>query len=83
MQLLYAGEGESRRPSDSHSHSEISLRETSQQGAVEHKGHDFIPISYHMPTTCEVCPKPLWHMFKPPAALECKRECYLSFRHAT
>lgn len=45
-----------------------------QAGTVEHKGHDFVPISYHMPTTCEVCPKPLWHMIKPPAALECKRE---------
>ncbi|CAG2101931.1 unnamed protein product [Medioppia subpectinata] len=44
-----------------------------QPTTVEHKGHDFIPISYHMPTTCEVCPKPLWHMFKPPPALECRR----------
>ncbi|GAB6028973.1 Rho-associated protein kinase 2 [Chamberlinius hualienensis] len=26
-----------------------------------------------MPTTCEACPKPLWHMFKPPPALECRR----------
>ena len=26
-----------------------------------------------MPTTCEVCSKPLWHMFRPPPALECRR----------
>lgn len=43
-----------------------------QPGTIEHKGHDFIPITYHMPTTCEVCPKPLWHMFKPPPAMECR-----------
>lgn len=36
-------------------------------------GHEFVHITYHMPTACEVCPKPLWHMFKPPAAYECKR----------
>lgn len=36
-------------------------------------GHEFLQISYHMPTACEVCPKPLWHVFKPPAAYECKR----------
>lgn len=32
-----------------------------------------------MPTACEVCPKPLWHMFKPPAAYECKRYVILHF----
>lgn len=26
-----------------------------------------------MPTTCEICPKPLWHMLRPPPAYECKR----------
>lgn len=36
-------------------------------------GHEFLQINYHMPTTCEICPKPLWHMFRPPAAYECKR----------
>ena len=36
-----------------------------------------IPITYHMPTTCEVCPKPLWHMFKPPPALECRSKLFL------
>lgn len=44
-----------------------------QLSTLEHKGHDLVPISFHMPTTCELCPKPLWHMFKPPPALECRR----------
>ncbi|XP_015781078.1 rho-associated protein kinase 1 isoform X1 [Tetranychus urticae] len=71
FQLLYAGEGESRKPTDS-TPPELQ-KELPQSGVEQHKGHDFIPISYHMPTTCEVCPKPLWHMFKPPLALECRR----------
>lgn len=36
-------------------------------------GHEFVHITYHMPTACEVCTKPLWQLFKPPAAYECKR----------
>lgn len=36
-------------------------------------GHEFVAITYHMPTACEVCTKPLWHVFKPPAAFECRR----------
>lgn len=43
-------------------------------GTIQLKGHEFLQISYHMPTTCEVCPKPLWHVFRPPPALECKRK---------
>ncbi|RZC39579.1 Pkinase, SMC N and/or Rho Binding domain containing protein [Asbolus verrucosus] len=42
-------------------------------GTTIHKGHEFLNISYHMPTTCEVCPKPMWNMFRPPPALECRR----------
>ncbi|KAF8787928.1 Rho-associated protein kinase 2 like protein [Argiope bruennichi] len=73
FQLLYAGEGESRKPGDS-SHLEMSLpKDTMQLGALEHKGHDFVSINFHMPTACEVCPKPMWHMFRPPPALECRR----------
>ncbi|GIX66903.1 rho-associated protein kinase 1 [Caerostris darwini] len=73
FQLLYAGEGESRKPGDS-SHLEMSLpKDTMQLGVLEHKGHDFVSINFHMPTACEVCPKPMWHMFRPPPALECRR----------
>ncbi|RWS16484.1 rho-associated protein kinase 2-like isoform X1 [Dinothrombium tinctorium] len=73
FQLLYAGEGESRKPIEGNLPELSIAKELTQPGVIEHKGHDFIPISYHMPTTCEACPKPLWHMFKPPAALECNR----------
>jgi Rho-associated protein kinase 2 len=64
--LLYAGEGEARKP-------EESLPEDKEKpGTLLHKGHELVAISFHMPTTCEVCPKPLWHMFRPPPALECR-----------
>ncbi|XP_037919089.1 rho-associated protein kinase 1 isoform X2 [Hermetia illucens] len=70
FQLLYAGEGEARRPDDQQNQVDMSsLRGT----GIIHKGHEFTQISYHMPTACEVCTKPLWHMFKPPAAYECKK----------
>ncbi|XP_069698446.1 rho-associated protein kinase 2 isoform X2 [Periplaneta americana] len=75
FQLLYAGEGEARRPDDgSLSQLELSaLRGDDKPGTIGLKGHEFVQISYHMPTNCEVCPKPLWHMFRPPPALECRR----------
>ncbi|XP_065365808.1 rho-associated protein kinase 1 isoform X2 [Calliphora vicina] len=76
FQLLYAGEGEARRP-DEQQQLDISVLRggTAEErpGSIIHKGHEFVHITYHMPTACEVCPKPLWHMFKPPAAYECKR----------
>lgn len=68
FQVLYAGEGESRKPGDCPEPPQLKDPST-----LEHKGHDLVPISFHMPTTCELCPKPLWHMFKPPPALECRR----------
>jgi len=71
FQLLYAGEGESRKPNENAHLTE--LKEEHKPGMVNHKGHDFVPLTFHMPTTCEVCPKPLWHMIKPPPALQCRR----------
>lgn len=68
FQVLYAGEGESRKPGDS-----TDVPQLKDPSTLEHKGHDLVAISFHMPTTCELCPKPLWHMFKPPPALECRR----------
>ncbi|XP_046689166.1 rho-associated protein kinase 1-like, partial [Homalodisca vitripennis] len=70
--LLYAGEGEARRP-DEGGPLDMSRVIDDKPGTIVLKGHEFIQISYHMPTNCEVCPKPLWHMFRPPAALECRR----------
>ncbi|KMZ10186.1 rho-associated protein kinase 1 isoform X2 [Drosophila sechellia] len=76
FQLLYAGEGASHRP-DEQSQLDVSVlhgnSNEERPGTIVHKGHEFVHITYHMPTACEVCPKPLWHMFKPPAAYECKR----------
>ncbi|KRX85325.1 Rho-associated protein kinase 1 [Trichinella sp. T6] len=40
---------------------------------MSHKGHDFIAISFHSPTSCDICSKQLWNVLKPPPALECKR----------
>ncbi|PNF18939.1 Rho-associated protein kinase 2 [Cryptotermes secundus] len=74
FQLLYAGEGEARRPDDGGlSQLELSVLRDDKPGTISLKGHEFVQISYHMPTNCEVCTKPLWHMFRPPPALECRR----------
>ena len=45
-----------------------------RMNAIDYMRHQFIPMHYHMPTNCDSCNKPLWHMFKPPPAVECKRE---------
>ncbi|XP_053950444.1 rho-associated protein kinase 1 isoform X2 [Anastrepha ludens] len=73
FQLLYAGEGEARRPDEQNQLDISQLLADERPSTIMYKGHEFVHITYHMPTACEVCPKPLWHMFKPPAAYECKR----------
>ncbi|XP_065210146.1 rho-associated protein kinase 1 isoform X2 [Planococcus citri] len=75
FQLLYAGEGEARRPDENVTDtSSLRLSDKDEKpGTTSLKGHEFVQISYHMPTNCEICPKPLWHMFRPPSALECRR----------
>ncbi|XP_068208171.1 rho-associated protein kinase 2 isoform X1 [Palaemon carinicauda] len=75
FQLLYAGEGESRKPGDNPG-GPLALHEGAgpdKVGTLVHKGHEFLAITFHMPTNCEVCQRHLWHMFKPPPALECRR----------
>ncbi|BES88550.1 Rho Binding [Nesidiocoris tenuis] len=74
FQLLYAGEGEARRPEEGNAFQDP--RPDEKPGTVPLKGHEFVSISFHMPTTCEVCPKQIWHMFRPPPALECRR-CHI------
>lgn len=73
VQILYANEGESKKepefPVDP-----LPIGEKSSY--ICHKGHEFIPTLYHFPTNCEACTKPLWNMFKPPPALECRR-CHI------
>ncbi|XP_066256742.1 rho-associated protein kinase 1 isoform X1 [Euwallacea similis] len=76
FQLLYLGEGEARKTSEEPNNmlDTSSVRSFEDKpGFVSHKGHEFLNISYHMPTACEVCPKQIWHMFRPPPALECRR----------
>ncbi|KAF9804212.1 hypothetical protein SFRURICE_020640 [Spodoptera frugiperda] len=71
FQLLYAGEGEARRPGDA---ADTPAEAGDHAGnTVQHKGHDLVSITYHIPTACEVCTRPLWHMFRPPQAYECRR----------
>lgn len=69
-QILYANEGESKRDQEAAS-------EPAAQGErpsyISHKGHEFILTLYHFPSSCEACTRPLWHVFKPPPALECRR----------
>ncbi|XP_063075400.1 rho-associated protein kinase 1 isoform X2 [Engraulis encrasicolus] len=67
FQILYANEGECRKEADMESVPQ------GDKNCQPHKGHEFIPTLYHFPTNCEACAKPLWHVFKPPPALECRR----------
>ncbi|KAM9777890.1 rho-associated protein kinase 2 [Neosynchiropus ocellatus] len=73
FQILYANEGESKKEPE-FAVEPLPLGEKSSY--ICHKGHEFIPTLYHFPTTCEACTKPLWNMFKPPPALECRR-CHI------
>ncbi|KAK2895147.1 rho-associated protein kinase 1 isoform X1 [Channa argus] len=68
FQILYANEGECRKEADME-----SVPQGDKTNCLPHKGHEFIPTLYHFPSTCEACAKPLWHVFKPPPALECRR----------
>ncbi|XP_032441184.1 rho-associated protein kinase 2-like isoform X4 [Xiphophorus hellerii] len=68
FQILYANEGESKR--DQEAVEEPAPCERSSY--IMHKGHEFINTLYHLPCSCEVCVRPLWNVFKPPAALECR-----------
>ncbi|KAI1895124.1 hypothetical protein AGOR_G00103060 [Albula goreensis] len=73
FQILYANEGESKKEPE-FPVEPLAIGEKSSYTC--HKGHEFIPTFYHLPTNCEACTKPLWNMFKPPPALECRR-CHI------
>ncbi|XP_015225351.1 PREDICTED: rho-associated protein kinase 1, partial [Cyprinodon variegatus] len=68
FQILYANEGECRKELE-----EVPVPQGEKTNCLAHKGHEFIPTLYHFPSNCEACAKPLWHVFKPPPALECRR----------
>uniref|UniRef100_A0A3Q3G3M5 Rho-associated protein kinase 2 n=1 Tax=Labrus bergylta TaxID=56723 RepID=A0A3Q3G3M5_9LABR len=70
FQILYANEGESKRDQ------EVVVEPMpfgERPSYISHKGHEFILTLYHFPSSCEACTRPLWHVFKPPPALECRR----------
>ncbi|KAE8286770.1 Rho-associated protein kinase 2 [Larimichthys crocea] len=70
FQILYANEGEIKRGQ------EVVVEPTpygDRPSYISHKGHEFIITLYHFPSSCEACTRPLWHVFKPPPALECRR----------
>ncbi|XP_063079145.1 rho-associated protein kinase 2-like [Engraulis encrasicolus] len=82
FQILYANEGECKRgeASETSTHETLSLSPGGGEGAggsgaayISHKGHELVPTLYHFPSSCEACTRPLWHVFKPPPALECRR----------
>ncbi|XP_031437399.1 rho-associated protein kinase 2b isoform X2 [Clupea harengus] len=73
FQILYANEGESKRDLYS-THEPLGMVERSM--CLSHKGHELVPTLYHFPSSCEACTRPLWNVFKPPPALECRR-CHL------
>ncbi|OWK01776.1 hypothetical protein Celaphus_00017672, partial [Cervus elaphus hippelaphus] len=66
--ILYANEGECRKDLEVE-----PVQQAEKTNFQNHKGHEFIPTLYHFPANCEACAKPLWHVFKPPPALECRR----------
>ncbi|XP_045067302.1 rho-associated protein kinase 2 [Coregonus clupeaformis] len=69
FQILYANEGESKRDQEF----AVDPLADERSSYVRHKGHEFIPTLYHLPSSCEACTRPLWNVFKPPPALECRR----------
>ncbi|XP_058836769.1 rho-associated protein kinase 1 [Topomyia yanbarensis] len=75
FQLLYAGEGEARRPDEQQQLDVSSSKADERFLTLQYKGHEFLQISYHIPTTCDLpsCQKALWHVFKSLPAYECKR----------
>lgn len=71
FQVLYASEGENRRQSEPHN----EVIPIDKSAVIVYKGHEFIPLHYRTPTTCDSCNKQVWHLVHPPQALEC-RHCH-------
>ncbi|XP_037606674.1 rho-associated protein kinase 2-like isoform X1 [Sebastes umbrosus] len=70
FQILYANEGEIKRDQES---AVEPATYADRPSYISHKGHEFILTMYHFPSSCEACTRPLWNVFKPPPALECRR----------
>ncbi|XP_066532588.1 rho-associated protein kinase 2b [Hoplias malabaricus] len=69
FQILYDNEAESKKDHEV----AMELSSADRSAYISHKGHELVPTLYHFPSSCEVCPRPLWNVFKPPPALECRR----------
>ena len=72
FQILYANEGESKNPLEK---SEEEQADDNRGFSIAFRDHQFYIMQYHMPANCDLCPKALWSMIKPPPALECRRMC--------
>ena len=73
VQVLYAGEGESRKPDENATPPVLGeMGDRDKVSTIIMKGHEFVAISFHMPASCESCTKPLWAPFRPPPAVECR-----------
>ena len=72
LQILYASEGENRKPDEAST--EAITGGPDKAGIISYKGHDFVPLNYRTPTSCDACHKTVWHVLHPPPALECKRK---------
>ncbi|XP_060738728.1 rho-associated protein kinase 2-like isoform X1 [Tachysurus vachellii] len=68
FQILYANEGESKNQEAA-----VELSATERTAYISYKGHELVPTLYHFPSNCEACARPLWNVFKPPLAVECRR----------
>ncbi|TSL47618.1 Rho-associated protein kinase 1 [Bagarius yarrelli] len=68
FQILYANEGESKNQDAA-----MELSASERSAYISHKGHELVPTLYHFPSNCDTCLRPLWHVFKPPPAVECRR----------
>ncbi|BFY99727.1 hypothetical protein BsWGS_02766 [Bradybaena similaris] len=73
FQILYASEGENRKPEDGAQEGAADRLAADRSQAILYKGHDFTPFTFRTPTSCDSCHKPVWHVIHPPPALECKR----------
>lgn len=70
FQILYSMEGESKSSVEKN---DQEIADEKGGFSISYKSHQFFVMSYHTPTACDVCPKQMWHMFKPPPALQCRR----------
>lgn len=39
--------------------------------------HDLVELTFHMPTNCDLCVKPLSNLLRPPPAFECRRAFFV------